>query len=107
MPHDLGRALEDGEGLRDLFSIRVEGHTDESVCPGDPLCNWRISAGRAAAFVAVMRDPDFCPGGRGWNLLPIGYAQTKPATGDRRPTRRIALRIVPDYQRLIERAAGL
>lgn len=88
--------------LKDLFIIQVEGHTDSTGCPGDSSCNWWISSGRAAAFVAVMRQPGYCPGGIEWNLRPVGYADTKPTFPGELPTRRIAVRLVPNYETLIK-----
>ncbi len=82
------------------FIIEVEGHTDSTPCPGNPHCNWLISSGRAANFMAVMREPESCPGGAAWSVRSIGYADTKPPPG-LPPTRRIAVRLTPDYGRII------
>lgn len=87
----------------EVFLIHIEGHADSIGCRdvvGDPLCNWRISSARAANFVDRMKDPKYCPGGDKLFLLPIGYADSAPMSGSK-PTRRIALRIVPNYDRLI------
>jgi flagellar motor protein MotB len=90
---------------RELFTIEIEGHTDNSLCPGDPHCNWRISSGRAAAFAALMRDDHYCPGGASWNMVPVGLADTRPVPeGPGQlavPTRRIAVRLVPNYKALM------
>jgi flagellar motor protein MotB len=88
-------------GSDSLFVIEVEGHTDSAQCPGDPNCNWWISSGRAASFVAVMRQPATCPGGQRWNLRPIGYADTKPPASGHLSTRRIAVRLTPNYRQII------
>lgn len=106
---ELSRRLEGrtatGSDLRDLFTVQVEGHTDPTGCPGDPNCNWWISAARAAVFVALMRQDDYCPGGANLNLHPVGYADTRPPGGDpnatRKERRRISVRLVPDYRRII------
>lgn len=87
--------------IKDLFVVHVEGHTDSTGCPGDPSCNWWISSGRAAAFVSLMRQSGYCPGGSEWNLRPIGYADTNPMGRGEQPTRRIAVKLVPNYERLI------
>jgi hypothetical protein len=87
--------------VESMFNIEVEGHTDSSHCLDDPSCNWRISSGRAASFVAVMRQPEFCPGGAMWNVRSIGYADTRPPAPGLPPTRRIAVRLIPDYGRII------
>jgi len=84
-----------------MFDIEVEGHTDSSLCRDDPSCNWRISSGRAASFVAVMRQPRFCPGGAAWSVRSVGYADTRPPSPGAPPTRRIAVRLIPDYARMI------
>jgi flagellar motor protein MotB len=97
----LGEAGEAASGSDALFVIEVEGHTDSAQCPGDPNCNWWISSGRAASFVAVMRQPATCPGGKRWNLRPIGYADTKPPAGSHLPSRRIAVRLTPNYRQII------
>jgi flagellar motor protein MotB len=89
--------------IRDLFVIEVEGHTDSTNCRGEPSCNWQISSGRAAEFVSFMRRDEYCPGGAAWNLRPIGYADTKPPVGGKVPTRRIAVRLAPNYESLINR----
>lgn len=98
---------EDGADLRDLFTVQVEGHTDSTGCPGDPYCNWWISAARAALFVALMKGDDHCPGGATLNLQPVGYADTKApelrASATKSERRRISLRLVPAYQSIIER----
>jgi flagellar motor protein MotB len=97
----LAYASRSGDGLARVFTIHVEGHTDSSTCPGDPYCNWRFSAERAVKFVSYMRRSDFCPGGRELNLRPIGYADSRPAFGSHEPTRRITLRVIPDYEEII------
>ena len=98
---ELGRAPNRSPGLETNFVIEVEGHTDSSRCPGDPRCNWWISSGRAASFVAVMLQPEDCPGGQRWNLRPIGYADTKPLSPGVPPSRRIAVRLTPNYREII------
>ncbi|HYL05949.1 MAG TPA: hypothetical protein VE075_07905, partial [Thermoanaerobaculia bacterium] len=71
-----------------------------------PSCNWRISSGRAASFVAVMRQPQFCPGGAAWHVRSVGYADTRPPAAGASPTRRIAVRLIPDYGRLVNTFSG-
>ncbi|HVT14659.1 MAG TPA: hypothetical protein VHQ90_00570 [Thermoanaerobaculia bacterium] len=110
-PHGKERLLQFCEKIRaefsadpkQIFTIEVEGHTDSLSCPSSPHCNWWISSGRAASFVAVMREPQYCPGGSSWNLRPIGYADTKPLRGT--PTRRIAVRLTPNYGKIISSPA--
>ena len=88
-----------------LFSVEVEGHTDSTSCPGDRNCNWDFSSRRAIAFMAMMRDEKICPGGGNLDLKPIGFADAKPlaeAGSTPRATRRIALRIVPNYGSIID-----
>jgi outer membrane protein OmpA-like peptidoglycan-associated protein len=91
---------------RNLFTIEVEGHTDHTSCTDDPYCNWRISSGRASIFVALMRDDKYCFGGASWNMVPVGLADTRPiAEGPDETqiaTRRIAVRLVPNYKALIK-----
>jgi outer membrane protein OmpA-like peptidoglycan-associated protein len=91
-----------------LFQIEVEGHTDSTLCAGDPNCNWVLSSGRAVAFMSLIRDESLCPGGSVLNLKPVGYADTKPealpGSDLRQATRRIALRIVPNYQAITSTA---
>jgi flagellar motor protein MotB len=99
---ELGRAP--GARLESQLIIEVEGHTDSLQCRQDPNCNWSISSGRAAAFVSYMRQADYCPGGQRWTVRPIGYADTKPAAPGQAPTRRIAVRLAPDYARIIASA---
>lgn len=95
-----------GSGARaNLFSVEVEGHTDSTSCPGDRFCNWDYSSRRATAFMATMRDGSLCPGGQDLDLKPIGFADTKPLAetgGEPHATRRIALRIVPNYGAIID-----
>jgi hypothetical protein len=95
-----------GSRLASMFVIEVEGHTDSTRCPGDPHCNWPISSGRAANFAVFMRSPEYCPGGRDWDLRPIGYADTQPPVAGS-PQRRISLRITPAYGRLIAELTAL
>jgi len=105
LSHRLAGRTSDGTPLRDLFTVQVEGHTDTTQCPGDPNCNWWISAGRAAIFVALMRQEAYCPEGTELQLRPVGYADTRPPSGDphasREDRRRISVRLVPDYGRII------
>lgn len=95
----------DGTPLQDLFIVQVEGHTDTTQCPDDPNCNWWISAGRAAVFVALMRQGQYCPQGGRLQLRPVGYADTRPPYGNlhasRKDRRRISVRIVPNYRKII------
>jgi hypothetical protein len=101
----LSRPFGNQGSRRLLFTVEVEGHTDAILCPDDPHCNWRISSGRAAVFVALMRNETYCPGGFAWTMVPVGLADTRPiidsATGVATPTRRIAVRLVPNYKALI------
>lgn len=96
----------DGEDLYDLFTVHVEGHTDSTRCPGDPNCNWWLSGRRAAEFMSLMRDEELCPGGEKFQLRPIGYADSKPyfdsKTGRKLAIRRIALRLKPEYSKILE-----
>jgi outer membrane protein OmpA-like peptidoglycan-associated protein len=87
--------------IKPFFVVEVEGHTDSSQCPNEPNCNWRLSSARAAVLVSLMRQASYCPGGAGLSLRPVGYADTKPQGGDGAPTRRIAVRLVPDYEKII------
>lgn len=92
--------LNEHTGMKGHFLIIVEGHTDSDICEKDPDCNWWISASRAAKFVAHMQEPGICQREPSWKLLPLGLADTRPLkTG---PTRRIALRLVPDYKKIID-----
>jgi len=97
-----GESLAAASSITDRFIVQVEGHTDSLGCPDHPSCNWWISSQRAAAFVALMRQQDYCPGGSDWHLRPIGYADTKPEGLGKRPTRRIAVKLVPNYEGLIK-----
>jgi len=92
-------------GMRDRFVIYVEGHTDVSACPGQPGCNWWISANRAAGFVVIMRQPEICPEGARWKLLPTALADAQ-AVFQGPADRRIALRLAPDYKRIIDDVLG-
>ena len=106
---ELSREEENIDDLRQIFTIQVEGHTDSTTCPGDPHCNWWISSARAAVFVSLMKNDEICPGGRTWNLVPMGFADTRPPQSDgltAEPTRRIAVRIVPNYSALIKKVEG-
>lgn len=92
-----------------LFSVEVEGHTDATSCPADRNCNWDYSSRRATAFMTMMRDESICPGGKDFDLKPIGFADTKPLAekgSPARATRRIALRIVPNYGSIIDTVEG-
>lgn len=97
LAEEYGRA---GDGKRSV-TILVEGHSDSTQCPKKPGCNWYISAERAGAFVTLMKKDAYCPGGAGFDLRPVGYADTKPLPREP-PTRRIALRLVPNYERIME-----
>lgn len=97
----LGRRTEDGTMLREFFTVQVEGHTDSSRCPGDPHCNWWISSSRAAVFVALMRQEEYCPGGALLKLRPIGFADTHAPVNPNSSIRRIELRLAPDYGLLL------
>ena len=89
----------------ELFTVHVEGHTDKEPCTRDPNCNWLISSARAAKFVAFIRNEEYCPGGGAWEMRPIGFADTKPFSptlgSPAEATRRIAVRIVPDYEKML------
>jgi flagellar motor protein MotB len=88
------------------FIVQVEGHTDSLECPGDRNCNWAISSGRAANFVAFMRREDYCPGGDLLTLRPVGFADTKPMRKGALSSRRIAVRLLPDYEAIINNLGG-
>lgn len=101
LDRELDDASSPGRDLRRLFVVEIQGHTDSTGCPGDPHCNWWVSASRAAHFVALMRDPSVCPGGRDLQLEAVGLADTKPVAregGRLRAERRIGVRVVPDYR---------
>jgi hypothetical protein len=90
----------------DVFTILIEGHTDAQRCGGDDTCNWFLSGQRAAEVRAQMLRPDVCPGGDKWTLIPIAMAASRPLTEDTSPAglrqnRRIELKIVPNYEKLI------
>lgn len=102
----LSKRQESSQELGQLFLVQVEGHTDASQCSEDPDCNWWISSGRAAAFVAFMRQPRYCPGGGMLNLAPVGYAETKPLYEGAEPTRRITVRLAPNYESIIRTLTG-
>ena len=93
-----------------LFTVQVEGHTDDTQCSVDPNCNWWFSSNRATTFMEFMRSDEYCPGGRAWELRAIGYADTKPlpsALGAAaKATRRIAVRLVPDYETILKSRDG-
>jgi flagellar motor protein MotB len=93
-------------GGKPLFVVEVEGHADSTSCSEEPSCNWRFSSGRAAAFVALMRQSGYCPGGNLLALKPVGYADTRPPRDSRTPTRRIAVRLLPDYESIISSLSG-
>lgn len=94
--------LQEGENaMRRLFVVQIEGHTDSTRCQDDPDCNWSISSQRAAAFLAFMRQERYCPGGGAWRIRPVGYADQKLLFGGAPPTRRIAVRLIPDYEGII------
>lgn len=97
---ELGEEYPEDGGKR-FVTILVEGHTDDTQCKKRPGCNWYISAARAGAFLTLMKKDNFCPGGAEFDLRPVGYADTRPLAG-KLPTRRIALRLVPNYERIIE-----
>lgn len=97
--------VQEREGqIKELFIVQVEGHTDSSQCPGDPYCNWSISSQRAAVFLTFMRQERYCPGGQNWRIRPVGYADQKPTSNGMPPTRRIAVRLIPDYESIISSA---
>lgn len=91
-----------GHGVRrDYFQVQVEGHTDSQGCNGRQDCNWTISARRAAGFRILMDDPEVCPGGSNWSIVPMGLGGTR-SVGDRPAVnRRIEVRLVPDYAAII------
>jgi hypothetical protein len=97
----LARVLDKQPEMQDQFLIFVEGHADPTICDGDPSCNWWFSAERAARFLVEMRGSGACPGSAGWNLLPVGFAAKRPIPGDDAASRRIALRLMPDYKQII------
>jgi flagellar motor protein MotB len=94
-------AISDQLAGQGSFIVQVEGHTDSISCPGDRNCNWAISSERAAKFVAFMRQEGYCPGGDRLILRPVGFADTKPVRNGDSPTRRIAVRLVPNYDEII------
>jgi hypothetical protein len=93
------------KGDRDLVTILVEGHSDKTRCKGRPDCNWYISSKRAGAFVALMRREEYCHGGKDFDLRPEGYADSRPFIPGI-PTRRISLRLVPNYEKIIRERQG-
>lgn len=97
---ELRRKYGNTQEVKRSVTVLVEGHTDSTTCKGRPNCNWIISAGRAGAFVSFMKKENFCPGGANLDLRPLGFADTKLLQGE--PTRRIALRLVPNYEKIIE-----
>lgn len=101
----VGRSTGPGDLTR-FFAIEVEGHTDSTICSFNPNCNWSFSSARAIAFMSLMRDEAICPGGSNLELRPVGLADTKPqiipGSSVKVATRRIAVRIVPNYQAIIE-----
>lgn len=101
----------DGQSLRrsDVFTVLIEGHTDAQLCGGADTCNWFLSGQRAAEVRAQMLRPEVCPGGDKWTLIPIAMASSRPLTADKSPAglrqnRRIELKIVPNYEKLISPA---
>lgn len=90
--------------VRERLLIRVEGHTDSQRCRGSDSCNWYISAQRAAAFRNLLADPPHCAGAEGFRVVPVGYADTRPDDGEL-ATRRIEVRLVPDYEAIIAAAS--
>ena len=96
----------------EFFTVMIEGHTDSQLCDGSDRCNWYLSGQRAAAVRAEMQKPSVCPGGAGWNLIPMAMAASKrlvapdndPAS--RLRNRRIELRVVPNYSEIISRPSG-
>lgn len=105
LTQELNRQDEAGVDQGEFFTILVEGHSDETTCSREPLCNWRVSAARAANFVKVMKDDEVCPGGSSWDIKPIGFADTQPLLVKKkwRKIRRIRIRLVPDYEAIIDR----
>ena len=104
-----GESLAQGSKRSDVFTILIEGHTDAQRCGGDDTCNWFLSGQRAAEVRAQMLRPDVCPGGDKWTLIPIAMAASRPLTEDKSPAglrqnRRIELKIVPNYEKLISPA---
>jgi chemotaxis protein MotB len=75
------------------FIVAVEGHTDNNPISTERFpSNWDLSASRAAAVVRVLADAGVGPG----RLQAVGYADTRPLTGNdtengRAENRRVAL----------------
>lgn len=64
------------------YKIVVEGHTDNlPVTSGIYASNWELSAARAAKVVRMFLDTGFKPD----RVVPIGYADTRPAFPARTP----------------------
>lgn len=81
--------------LRTIFTVEVRGHADDLACPGDPHCNWWVSASRAAHFVALMQQDEFCPSGHALAFKAVGLANAGAPT--ERAERRIEVMLVPNY----------
>jgi flagellar motor protein MotB len=94
-----------GVPLSKLSMVFVEGHTDRHDCPRDPGCNWKVSADRASRFRVLMERPDLCPGGKDWNLVPLGLADSNKRESDPL-SRRIEIRVVPDYAEIVKAGRG-
>jgi len=104
LSEEFSRLESELEDPTSLFTVLVEGHTDSTQCPGDDLdCNWSFSSQRAVNFLALMREDGVCPGSTRWQILPVGYADTRPVSPapekPSEPIRRISLRVVPDYEK--------
>lgn len=102
---DLDEALDRVDPLlgvprREVVNVVVEGHSDSSACRGNPYCNWRFSAGRAAAFRELLMRETYCPGGDEWNARPAGLADTRPRS-TAALSRRIEIRVEPRYGQLV------
>ena len=96
----------------EFFTVIIEGHTDSVPCDNSDRCNWYLSGQRAAAVRAEMQKPSVCPGGAGWNLIPMAMAASKRLVvrdndaASQLRNRRIELRVVPNYSEIISRPSG-
>lgn len=109
----LDRPFKEGSPAKrsEFFTVIIEGHTDSELCDGSDRCNWYLSGQRAASVRAEMLKPSVCPGGAGWNLIPMAMAASKPQVKEvdaasRQRNRRIELRVVPNYSEIISRPSG-
>ena len=109
----LDRPFKEGSPAKrsEFFTVIIEGHADRQLCDGSDRCNWYLSGQRAASVRAEMLKPSVCPGGAGWNLIPMAMAASKPQVievdaASRQRNRRIELRVVPNYSEIISRPSG-